>query len=78
MFSTRFPAAHKHKLVVGSNTTKEEINRKLPIHVRWPADNYNHLMEQPTQFYAVAIALALLGVENRMDVWYGRSGKVNG
>jgi hypothetical protein len=29
--------------------------------VRWKADNYNHLMEQPTQFYATALALAVLG-----------------
>jgi hypothetical protein len=33
----------------------------LPARVRWKADNYNHLMEQPTQFYAIALALALLG-----------------
>jgi hypothetical protein len=33
----------------------------LPARVRWKADNYNHLMEQPTQFYAVALALAVLG-----------------
>jgi hypothetical protein len=33
----------------------------LPPRVRWKADNYNHLMEQPTVFYAVAITLALLG-----------------
>ncbi|MEL0028982.1 MAG: MAPEG family protein, partial [Perlucidibaca sp.] len=30
--------------------------------VRWKADNYNHLMEQPTVFYAVALSLSLLGV----------------
>jgi len=29
--------------------------------VRWKADNYNHLMEQPTLFYATALTLALLG-----------------
>jgi MAPEG family len=29
--------------------------------VRWKADNYNNLMEQPTLFYAVTLALALLG-----------------
>lgn len=30
----------------------------LPARVRWKADNYNHLMEAPTVFYAVAIVLA--------------------
>jgi hypothetical protein len=34
---------------------------QLPANVRWKADNYNHLMEQPTLFYAVALSLALLG-----------------
>ena len=33
----------------------------LPPRVRWKADNYNHLMEQPTLFYATALTLALLG-----------------
>src|SRR5262249_62421540 len=33
----------------------------LPASVRWKADNYNHLMEQPTIFYAVALSLAVLG-----------------
>lgn len=33
---------------------------ELPARVRWKADNYNHLMEHPTVFYAVVISLALL------------------
>jgi hypothetical protein len=33
----------------------------LPPRVRWKADNYNHLMEQPTIFYPLVLALALLG-----------------
>lgn len=40
--------------------TKEEFNAKIPPHARWPADNYNHLMEQPTQFYAISLVLAFL------------------
>ena len=38
----------------------EQMNQ-LPASVRWKADNYNHLMEQPTIFYALALALAMLG-----------------
>jgi hypothetical protein len=34
---------------------------QLPANVRWKADNYNHLMEQPTLFYATVLALAVLG-----------------
>ncbi len=35
-------------------------DRGLPPRVRWKADNYNHLMEQPTLFYATVLTLALL------------------
>ncbi len=44
----------------------------LPAEVRWKADNYNNLMEQPTLFYAVALALALVGAGgglNDMLAW---------
>jgi hypothetical protein len=48
-----------------SNSTRltkpQEFNAKIPAPVRWKADNYNHLLEQPTQFYAIALTLALLG-----------------
>jgi hypothetical protein len=37
------------------------FDSQLPAQVRWKADNYNNLMEQPTLFYAVTLALALLG-----------------
>ena len=33
----------------------------LPGKAQWPSHNYNHLMEQPTVFYAVALTLALVG-----------------
>jgi len=33
----------------------------------WVADNYNHLMEQPTVFYATAISLALIGQGNGLN-----------
>jgi hypothetical protein len=38
-----------------------EFMDQIPANVRWKADNYNHLHEQPTIFYAVAITLAILG-----------------
>jgi hypothetical protein len=42
---------------------------QLPAEVRWKADNYNHLMEQPTIFYAVAIVLAIMGVGDGVNLW---------
>ncbi|RYE03954.1 MAG: MAPEG family protein [Sphingomonadales bacterium] len=34
---------------------------------QWPAHNYIHLVEQPTLFYAVALALALLDAGDGMN-----------
>lgn len=44
----------------------------LPDKTMWVAHNYNHLMEQPTAFYAVALALAIMGMGdglNAMLAW---------
>jgi hypothetical protein len=37
-----------------------DLEGKAPNEAQWPAHNYNHLMEQPTIFYAIALALALM------------------
>jgi hypothetical protein len=61
LYATRIPAIVKNKIVPDPNRPKEEFHAQLPARVRWKADNYNHLMEQPTLFYAVALTLALIG-----------------
>lgn len=61
MYVTRIPAIRKAKLVLDGNAPRGQQMATLPPEVRWKADNYNHLMEQPTVFYAVALALAVLG-----------------
>ena len=61
MYATRIPAVQKAKLVMDPNLPAGEQMNKLPPNVRWKADNYNHLLEQPTMFYAVALTLVLLG-----------------
>ncbi len=35
--------------------------------MNWKADNYNHLHEAPTVFYAVAIVLAIIGQGDGMN-----------
>jgi len=42
----------------------------LPDHVRQAADNYNHLMEQPTIFYAAALAIQVAGHADGMAVHF--------
>ena len=60
MYATRIPAIQK------ANIDMEELSRtgaplEMPAQVARVADNYNHLHEQPTLFYALALAATLLG-----------------
>ena len=61
MYLTRIPAIFKAKMQLDPNAPRGEQMSQLPPNVRWKADNYNHLMEQPTIFYAVALSLAVAG-----------------
>lgn len=60
MYATRLPAMFAMKMKPDSNAPRGEQMNLLPADVRWKADNYNHLMEQPTIFYAITITLALM------------------
>jgi hypothetical protein len=63
MNATRLPALKRAGISlkgrVGSRTGG--LDGVVEDHVQWKAHNYNHLMEQPTIFYAVALSLALIG-----------------
>jgi hypothetical protein len=67
MYATRLPAMGRAgidgKNMVGSTGRglREELVAKGEEKATWVADNYNHLHEAPTVFYAVAIVLALIG-----------------
>lgn len=64
MYATRIPAMQRAKIdaktMVGG--TGKGLDDLLPAEIQWKAHNYNHLMEQPTVFYAVALALAIGGL----------------
>ena len=46
------------------------LDGRAPDEAQWPSHNYNHLMEQPTLFYAICFALVLLGGGNVwINVW---------
>lgn len=61
MYATRLPAVRAANLKLDPNAPRGEQMATLPPSVRWKSDNYTHLMEQPTIFYALAISLAVLG-----------------
>ena len=61
MYATRIPAIGAARMRLDPNAPRGAQMNELPAKVRWKADNYNHLFEQPTLFYAVGLTLAILG-----------------
>ena len=67
MYATRLPAMSKAGIDPQEAADTSSL-KKLPPGVVQIADNYNHLFEQPTLFYAVAIALAVSGQVDSLHV----------
>ena len=69
--ATRLPAMKAAgvdlRTLVG--TKASDADRSLPPQAQWKAHNYNHLMEQPTLFYAVCAVLALSGTGDGVNAW---------
>ena len=66
LYFKRIPAMRAAKIRPGE-ATKVQMEA-LPASVRNPADNYNHLMEQPTLFYAICFALQLMDQANDINI----------
>ena len=47
----------------------KDLDGRAPDESQWPSHNYNHLMEQPTIFYAIAITLALMDFGGGINMW---------
>ena len=69
--ATRLPAMKAAGVDMGKlvGTKASDADRSLPPQVQWKAHNYNHLMEQPTLFYAVCAVIALSGTGNGVNAW---------
>ncbi|PTQ61319.1 MAPEG family protein [Sphingomonas aurantiaca] len=69
--ATRLPAMKAAgvdlRTLVG--TKGSDADRSLPPQAQWKVHNYNHLMEQPTLFYAVCTVLALSGSGDGPNAW---------
>ncbi|KAF5705086.1 allantoate permease [Fusarium mundagurra] len=68
LYIRRTPALSKYNVSFDPAIIKKEKAEKLPPYVQWPADNFNNLLEQPTQFYAVLLGLTFLGVKDKTTV----------
>lgn len=61
MYATRIPAMQKAKINPDDARHPGTYGDRMPANVRAVADNYNHLHEQPTIFYALMVFAALTG-----------------
>jgi len=74
MYATRIPAMQRARIdartLVGTNgpSLRDDLVREGERKASWVADNYNHLHEQPTVFYAACFALALMGLGHGFNV----------
>ena len=67
MYTTRIPAMQKANIdVVEMSRTGKKL--ELPPEVARVADNYNHLHEQPTIFYALALAAQVGGAADGVNI----------
>jgi len=66
MYATRIPAMQKAKINPQDAARTRTLN--LPPNVMWVSDNYNHLMEQPTVFYALVFYTYLSGAEDPLNI----------
>lgn len=73
MLAARIPAMRRAGFDPGKavGTSGPQLRMRLAERgedrASWPADNYNHLHEQPTVFYAVALVLAIIGAGNGLN-----------
>lgn len=67
MYVTRIPAMRAAGIDPARIKRKDELD-VLPMAVTQIADNYNHLHEQPTVFYALAFYTHLVGVADPLNI----------
>ncbi len=71
MYFTRLPAMKKAGISLKGRVGSRggDLDGVIENRVQWKAHNYNHLMEQPTLFYAIALSLALMGFGAGLNLW---------
>ena len=73
MYAVRFPAMARKGISLKGRVGRKggDLDGVVEPNVQWKAHNYNHLMEQPTLFYAIALTLALMGFGGGVNLWLG-------
>lgn len=68
MYLTRIPAIRNSNMKLDRYAIRGEQMKELPAKVRWVADNYNHLTEQPTHYYAISLISLFLNTQNVIPI----------
>ncbi len=72
MVATRLPAMRKAGISLSTappGSRGSQLDGVIDDRVQWKSHNYNHLMEQPTLFYAIAITLVLMDMGGGLNYW---------
>lgn len=69
MYWRRIPAMNAISKDTQAFIENPKLGEQLPPRVRWAADNFNHLHEQPVIFYALMFYLALTGQMTDFNVY---------
>jgi hypothetical protein len=71
LYATRLPALRRKGISLKGRVGSKggDLDGVLEPEVQWKAHNYNHLLEQPTIFYAIVIALILMGFDGHINVY---------
>jgi hypothetical protein len=71
LYATRLPAMRRAGIDLKGRVGGRgvQLDGVLEDSTQWKAHNYNHLMEQPTIFYAIALSLALMGMGGGINFW---------
>jgi hypothetical protein len=68
MYATRLPAIQAARIDTQTARHPGSLDG-LPSGVRQVADNYNHLMEQPTIFYAMVFYIVMAGHSDLLHIY---------
>jgi len=69
LYATRLPAMARAKVDIQAAERAGTLSTNaLPRSVQRPAENYNHLHEQPTIFYAAALAIQIASAADSMAI----------
>ena len=72
LYAERFPALKRKGISLKGRVGSKggDLDEVLEPEVQWKAHNYNHLLEQPTIFYAIALSLALMNFGGGINLYF--------